>query len=225
MKIIIPGDPVSQARMKYSSRGGFGRLYDPRKKEKDSIKKGLLSYIQSHYTGFKHLQHPRVSFIFHMRILSSTRKRDLPLFSSGLLKHENKPDVDNLVKLYLDCLDGIAFEGDQGITLGTAMKLYHPFPKTVIILQETQQVLSPLEVDPLTWYALFGKECGTGSCDQMDALSDSYTPTQLAGDLSCGMSCLRQTLGTSEPVPTAQSVLAASELRLQQAKIRKASAG
>src|SRR5881396_3796178 len=113
MKLVLDGDPVCQIRMKYSGRNGIGRIYDPREKQKKQIKK----LIADKYSG-KHFQHPRISFIFHMPIPKSIPKKMLSLYESGLLKHEKKPDTDNLIKLYLDCMDGIMFDGDQKVSLG-----------------------------------------------------------------------------------------------------------
>lgn len=137
MKLIVPGVPVAQIRMKHSARHGFSRIYDPRSKEKKEIK---------HFIGenfdLPFFDHPVASFVFHMPIPASTPKKLLTLYNSGRLKHEKKPDVDNFLKLYLDCMDGIMFEGDQKVSLGPCIKLYHPEPKTIIILKESTHILS-----------------------------------------------------------------------------------
>lgn len=142
MKIIIPGDPVSQLRARHSTFRGYVTTYDPRAKEKKEIRyhlkdlKGTVSFL-----------HPRLTFLFHFPIPKSIPKKHLPLYQSGTLKHEKKPDADNLVKLYMDCLDGIIFEGDQIVTLGPCLKIYHPEPKTIIWVTETSQILQPWELD------------------------------------------------------------------------------
>ncbi len=115
------------------------------------------------------------SRIFHMPIPKSIRKKEQALYQSGFLKHEKKSDVDNFVKLYLDCLDPIVFDGDQKVSLGSCVKLYHPEPKTIIMLSETTEVLTPQEVDPLTALFLFGEEYGRCSCGQISS--------PLAGDI------------------------------------------
>ncbi len=142
MKIIIPGDPVCQLRARHCTIKGFAMTYDPRAKEKKTIRFLLRDYTQ----GYQ-FQHPRMTFLFHFPIPKSIPKKQLPLYNSGTLKHEKKPDVDNLIKLYMDCLDGIIFSGDQIVTLGPALKLYHPQPKTIIWITETSQVLQPWELD------------------------------------------------------------------------------
>ncbi len=142
MKIVLPGIPVSQARMKHSRRGNFINTYDPKAKEKADIRQKLKAYVTHEPFNF-----PRISFLFYMPIPSATPKKKLPLFQSGKLKHDKKPDVDNLIKLYVDCLDGIIIEGDQKVSLGPCLKLYSSCPCTIIWIQETTEILNPLELD------------------------------------------------------------------------------
>ncbi len=174
MKITLPGDPVCQLRMKFAVRGGFARCYDPRQKIKVLIK----SMVKEAWHDKPHFLHPRVSFIFHMPIPKSTPKKLLPIFSSGLLKHEKKPDTDNLAKLYLDCMTGTCFEADEKVQLGFAIKLYHPSPKTIIIVDELTPHLTPQEVDPHMWQLLSlesdkHSSCETHSLHDCENLDDS----------------------------------------------------
>ncbi len=150
MKLILPGIPISQSRMKFSRFGGFVKVYDPNEKQKKVIKQVIQHLFESH----QKFEHPKISFVFHLPILKSIPKKLLPSFTLGFVRHEKKPDVDNFIKLYLDCLDGICFDGDQKVSLGDSVKLYHPHPKTIIIITEMQELLNPLEVDILTRNAL-----------------------------------------------------------------------
>ncbi len=149
MKLIIPGEPIAQTRMKYSSRGGFGRIYDPRAKEKNALKILLKELYQDVM-----LEHPHLSFVFHMPIPKSIPKKLLEEYESGFLKHEKKPDVDNFVKLYLDCLDGIVFDGDQKVCLGPCVKLYHRQPETIVFVYESTPTLRFPEVGSEIWFGL-----------------------------------------------------------------------
>lgn len=162
MKLTIEGVPISQARMKFSSHGGFGRLYDPKEKEKNKLKK----FLSAKYNG-KLLEFPRVSFVFHMPIPKSTPKKLLHLYNSGLLKHTKKPDCDNFIKLYLDCMDGITYHGDQKVSLGPCIKLYHPQPKTLIFINDTSNLLTPQEIDPEVYRDLFSVESDKCSSSEM----------------------------------------------------------
>lgn len=169
MKIIIPGVPISQTRMKHRVIKNFAHVYDPREKEKKDIR--LI--LQKNFTNFPKFEHPFISFLFHMPILSSTPKKLLPIYHSGLLKHEKKPDVDNFIKLYLDCLDGIAFDGDQKVQLGFSLKLYHQEPKTVIVINETEELLALYELESNSLKNLIFSESDISSSSETPSLLDS----------------------------------------------------
>ncbi len=142
MKIIIPGEPIPQGRMRHRSTGKFVLTYDPCAKQKAKIRTSLSQVLNPPIFEF-----PRISFLFLMPIPKSIPKKDLPKYSSGRLKHIKKPDVDNLIKLYLDCLDGIIIFGDQKVSLGPCLKIYSPEPKTFISITETTQCLAPWELE------------------------------------------------------------------------------
>lgn len=167
MKIIIPGIPVPQARMKHSNRGGFVKTYDPKAKEKENIRLHLKDYLEPRLDSIASnpFCFPRVSFIFHMPIPASIRKKDIDFYQSGTLKHDKKPDIDNLIKLYLDCLDGIAIHGDQKVSLGPCLKIYHSEPKTIIWIHETNCTLNPWELDVAF---LTASECDIPSFSEQD---------------------------------------------------------
>ena len=157
--MIIPGEPIGQLRMRFVVIKGRAMVYDPNGKDKKVIK-GLIA---KEFGDNPMFIHPRISFVFHMPIPASTPKKLMTLYQSGRVKHEKKSDVDNIVKLYLDCLDGIAFEGDQRAMLGPTVKLYHPEPKTIIEIQERTGTLQQDEIDYDLWAYLFGRESGVYS--------------------------------------------------------------
>ena len=166
MKIIIPGIPVAQARMKHCNRKGFVNTYDPKAKEKNDIR-----WMLKQNKSYKHIDFPRVSFLFHMPIPKSIKKKEHEIYHSGRLKHYKKPDVDNLIKLYLDCLDDIVLEGDEKVSLGPCLKIYHPEPKTIIWISETTSLVNPWELD--NGY-LDEKELDVPSFCERDFPLDSY---------------------------------------------------
>ena len=141
MKIILPGEPISQARMRHRSTGSFVLTYDPNAKEKKEVR----HFLQKHATSF--FKFPRISFIFEMPIPKSLPKKTIKLYQSTTVKHTKKPDIDNLIKFYLDCLDGIFFEGDQHVSLGPSYKVYSNNPQTIIVIDETSQNLTLQETD------------------------------------------------------------------------------
>lgn len=142
IKIIIPGPPVPQNGSKHRVVNGFAMSYDPRAKEKNRIR-ALISEMKIK----EKFEFPRLSFIFHMPIPSSIPKYMRPIYESGRLKHVKKPDVDNLIKLLQDCLETEILQQDSKVSIGSAIKIYHPEPKSIVWINETKQLLNPWELD------------------------------------------------------------------------------
>lgn len=181
MKIIIPGIPVPQTRMRYANRGSYVTTYDPKAKEKEIIKNIFLTFSSS----FSFL-YPRISFIFYMPIPKGIPKKKIGIYESQTLKHDKKPDVDNLIKLYLDCMDGIIIQGDQKVSLGPCVKLYSKNPRTVIWIHEMNEIITPRELD-CTF--LSSEEPDTPSFSEKAFLRDWHNPNQIVFPQSVG-SCI-----------------------------------
>jgi len=128
--LTIPGSPVSQGRPRLARSG---HCFDPNWKQKKQVREIVKQiYIE------EFLQAGHVSFIFCMPISKTMLKK------GGCLNlHTKKPDVDNLIKFYLDCMTGIVWEDDCSVSIGSAVKVYSAEPKTIISLRER----TPLDID------------------------------------------------------------------------------
>lgn len=142
MRIKIPGDPIPQARHRSFLRGKKVIQYDPVAREKANTKLYLKGYLEEIYPGYEMPAYPIVSFIFYFSIPKSMPKHLKILAEAGLLKHENKPDYDNLEKFYLDCMSGLVFEDDRKASSGGALKLYHREPHTMIFVENSSQCVN-----------------------------------------------------------------------------------
>lgn len=69
----------------------------------------------------------------------------------GNLKHVKKPDVDNLIKLYLDVVSGIAIEDDNCVSLGQAVKVYSSKPRVEIYIEDADELITMDEIWEGTW--------------------------------------------------------------------------
>ena len=143
MKVFkIDGEPVAQARARLG-RGGF--VYDPNCRDKM-----IIQTLLNQNRTWEKFVNPRISFMFVMPIPKSTNPRLAERYRRGMIKHCKKPDIDNLVKLYLDCMDGIIFEGDQNVSLGECIKVYGTDPATLIYIQSTNEEVSIHEINNLS---------------------------------------------------------------------------
>lgn len=134
MQIVIPGVPLAQKRHRHwLSRNGKVLIYDPLAREKALIKREIKKVIPQ---NFELLKDQGIAFHFYMRIPLATPKKKLDIYRSERLYHCSMPDVDNLIKLYLDCLKNVVLEDDRGVSITEAYKVYSPNPRTVITLFE-----------------------------------------------------------------------------------------
>lgn len=134
LKIEIPGKPIPQKRPRLS----LGSVYDPCCQSK----KASRWIIKTLFRNPPHSGPVFIEIEFHMPMPSRRSK------SVDLLCHTSRPDIDNLIKYYLDCMNGIVYLDDAQIVSLFSKKLYSENPKTVINLYLTKnsnEELMPLK--------------------------------------------------------------------------------
>ena len=79
------------------------------------------------------IKHPRsvplenrikVTIIAYFKAPKTVTKKERALIEEGILSPTKKPDIDNIVKIILDSLNGIAFKDDNQITKIEVEKAY-----------------------------------------------------------------------------------------------------
>ena len=114
----VLGDPLPLARARF----GQGHVYDSQKNHKLVIGITLQSqYDDPPLTGPLHVE---ITFFMH---IPRTQKKIFPGFN-----HSKKPDIDNLLKLYLDVCKNIFYLDDNQVASLYAKKIYGKEPKTEI---------------------------------------------------------------------------------------------
>lgn len=143
LAIEIPGEPLAQKRVRFRQvQQGKMWAYDPDARDKIKIQHVIREAIERSGNTYK-FEYPDVSFVFYMHMPKTMRKGDKKLAEQELLRHVNKPDIDNLIKLYLDCMLKTVLTDDRMVAIAGAVKLYSPRPRTLIMIQEGSRVLSP----------------------------------------------------------------------------------
>ena len=103
IQITSPGEPQVQARLRFAQRGFF----DPQKEFKKEFRLRIKSDLQSHgitqFPIFDPTTNLRVTVKFHV--------------------FRNTKDIDNLLKLILDVLNGVVYGNDAAVTMVVAQKL------------------------------------------------------------------------------------------------------
>ena len=138
VRMLIPYEPVEQARPRFTSRGKFVRVYDPPKVAK--YKKLVRQYVaetmtvrgieQYHDTALK------VTFVFFRPIQKSVSKTERYRRLTNKHKPVQKPDTSNYIKSLEDSLNGVLWDDDSRITQIKALKRYGELPSTEITVEE-----------------------------------------------------------------------------------------
>lgn len=127
----IEGDPVGKGRPKFSSRGGFARAYTP-KKTIDYEKKVKKCYLDQIGTKFDCAL--RVEITAFYPIPKSTSKKNRVKMLRDEIRCTKKPDIDNIAKIILDALNGVAYEDDKQVISLEVNKMYGEVPKVAVSL-------------------------------------------------------------------------------------------
>ena len=115
---VVPGKPEGKQRPKGTKTG---RHYTP-KKTVDYEKKIRACYsIQG---GKRFEGAVFVGVTAYMPIPKNTTKKERALIEAGELLPTKKPDVDNVLKVVLDALNGIAYDDDKQVTRSLSRKRY-----------------------------------------------------------------------------------------------------
>lgn len=140
---IIPGNPIAKMRARHSTRGGFVRTYDPQEAQKQETRNILQRQLNDWQKNdeFKEMAlNLNCSDFFllalHAHIpypksLTNSKRNRLAWVGNAT----SKPDLDNIVKYYLDCANGILFPDDKQIIYLSCRKSYHEIPKTIITIE------------------------------------------------------------------------------------------
>lgn len=171
MRIVIPGDPIAKMRARHSRAKNFIRTYDPQSKEKNICKLKLKNAIKEALNGndkdlvldvskISRAEDFDVSFYFYMEIPESNSIKEKNLKAWGVIPHNKKPDISNMIKFYEDCANEILFHDDSMISSGKYFKCYSNNPRTEIHIMAKKDfsmrdycavlsIFSPEEIEPL----------------------------------------------------------------------------
>jgi len=122
------GSPIPQKRPRFCRKGKFVSCYD----EQSKIKEGCKWQIKSQFRDEPLKVPVSLDLIFYMPIpksFSAIKKRQM---KNGIIAHSKKPDIDNLQKFILDCLNSIVFADDSQIAEIRAKKIYSSNPGTLV---------------------------------------------------------------------------------------------
>ncbi|HTJ53652.1 MAG TPA: RusA family crossover junction endodeoxyribonuclease [Cyclobacteriaceae bacterium] len=129
-KIILYGEPISKKRHRIKRVKDKIHSYDPQEGDKRITKKCMG--IQKDIQNIKKMN-GALSAIFSFYCTPIKKGYNDKIW--GLSYHADKPDIDNMIKYYLDCANDIVFADDKQIVSCIAQKHYSSNPRTEIIIE------------------------------------------------------------------------------------------
>jgi Holliday junction resolvase RusA-like endonuclease len=122
LEFVIPGEPISQGRPRFSTHGGFARAYDPKKsRDGKAMVKLCARDAVSNAEWEEPLSGPIEMMIqFGIALPKSQYRKRTPVPRQWRTK---KPDLDNLMKLVKDACSGVVFLDDNQVVRVVAEKI------------------------------------------------------------------------------------------------------
>lgn len=132
----IPGTPFAKQRPRATKKGRFVTIYTP--PETKSYEKRVRDryYDQN---GYRMLDGPlEAEIIGTFPVSDSISKKRKKLMLEGKILHTKKPDCDNMAKIALDALNGIAYKDDAQIIKLIIEKKYGENPELNIKIKRRE---------------------------------------------------------------------------------------
>jgi len=142
IKFEVAGVPQGKGRPKFCSRGKFVTAYTPKKtKEYELMIRGAyLQYLMetgdnANRIGSKAFCMDVIAGFNVPASLSKKKQHELLCHES----HTKKPDIDNIIKVVADALNGVAYNDDSQMVQVIGVKQYTSNPTSLIIVMSWEE--------------------------------------------------------------------------------------
>lgn len=121
ISITMMHEPIAKMRHRMARTNSGVRSYDPQASWKEEIKRQMAHELSALSLGAESptYEDPYWADLEFGFARSKTCKS---------IHHRTKPDIDNLMKFYFDCGNGILWRDDRLIVRVSARKIYAPYP-------------------------------------------------------------------------------------------------
>ena len=137
MYFDVPGEPFAKQRPRATRKGRFLTIYTPRETKLYEAK------VRKEYDKIYHDQYldgdltVEIEGIFG--IPKSVGKNKAMLMEDNQIPHNKKPDCDNMAKICLDALNGIAYPDDAQISKLYIEKRFGREPRVRILIKKNDK--------------------------------------------------------------------------------------
>lgn len=132
---VVEGKPVGKGRPRFKRVGNFVQTYTPA----NTAEYEKLVRLRFQNAGGVITDKPvRVAVVAFFAPPKSIRKREKADMLSNLILPMKKPDVDNIAKIILDALNGIAYKDDSQVVELSVKKKYASEAKVSVHIEEIE---------------------------------------------------------------------------------------
>ena len=132
LQFVVPGSPVGKGRPRFRSFNGHVSTYTP-KETQEAESRVKSAFLESGGKPFGDSP-VGIEVVAYFPIPKSATRKAREAILAGAVKHTHTPDIDNILKLVCDAINGIAFNDDKQIVVCKAEKRYSDEPRTEVSL-------------------------------------------------------------------------------------------
>lgn len=134
--LTIPGKPMGKQRARAVSMGKFTKVYTPKETVNyETLIKELFIITYPHHVPIDGPVTMQINVYYPIPKTTSQKKRQAIRLNE--LRPTVKPDIDNVIKIICDALNGLAYVDDNRIITIQADKYYCDQPRVEIKIKET----------------------------------------------------------------------------------------
>ena len=125
----VPGEPRGKGRPRFTKEG---HAYTD--SETRAYEKKIMAYYRQQLRDFRwdDGSYVAVEVTAVYPIPKSATKASIAAIQAGRILPKRKPDIDNVLKVVLDSLNGIAYKDDSQVVMISGKKIYGHEPKLII---------------------------------------------------------------------------------------------
>lgn len=136
ISFVIPGEPKAKARPRTTKKG---HTYTP--EQTVNYENWVKLCYQNSENKIMYENKPLIAEITaFFTIANSKSKKDKKAMEAGRIKPTKKPDVDNIAKIILDSLNGLAYKDDSQVVNLSVVKYYSKMPRVEVNIYEAEEV-------------------------------------------------------------------------------------
>ena len=133
LEIIIPGKPIAKKRPRFARRGKCVTTYSEQETEESKIMAQILAQLGKDWKPIETPVLLDMEFCFpFLKSHYGSGKNSDKIKASAPIYHTQKPDVDNLVKFVMDCMNEIVFRDDAQVVTIAASKKWDRDARSII---------------------------------------------------------------------------------------------